>query len=70
MDGRYEDFVLRSLLQARLTDGSKDWIFSVRVSLSLGEEESGDWLFWKVIVMKGKIWFFSLVEVYGQFGAE
>lgn len=44
MDGRYEDFVLRSLLQARLTDGSKDWIFSVRVSLSLGEEESGDWL--------------------------
>lgn len=59
MDGRYEDFVLRSLLQARLTDGSKDWIFSVRVSLSLGEEESGDWLVLESYSDEGKNMVFS-----------
>lgn len=60
MDGRYEDFVLRSLLQARLTDGSKDWIFSVRVSLSLGEEESGDWLVLESYSDEGKNMVFFL----------
>lgn len=60
MDGRYEDFVLRSLLQARLTDGSKDWIFSVRVSLSLGGEESGDWLVLESYSDEGKNMVFFL----------